>query len=75
MPDDFIDAATTGNLVLVLAIAVIALAGVVGFLFKLIVDELRRGRQRAESLTDKALAAFDKLADTTEAALDELRRK
>ena len=79
---DLIDAATAGNLNLVLAIIVVALAGTVGYLFKLVVDELRKGRERAEKLTDQANATnskfadtFDRLADTTEAALKELRNR
>ena len=81
MPD-LIDAATAGNLNLVLAIIVVALSGAVGYLFKLVVDELRKGRERAEKLTDQANVTnakfadtFDRLADTTEAALNELRKQ
>ena len=79
---DLIDAATAGNLNLVLAIIVVALAGAVVYLFKLVLDELRKGRDRAEKLTDvanetnsKFADTFDRLADTTEAALNELRNR
>ena len=79
---DLIDAATAGNLYLVLAIIVVALSGTVGYLFKALLDELRKGRERAEKLTDAANVTnskfadtFDRLADTTEAALQELRNR
>ena len=72
---DLIDAATRGNLVLVLAIAVVALSGAVAYLFRLVVKELHDRVKRAEHLTDLANAANDKLAELFEAALHELRGK
>lgn len=72
MPD-IVDAAASGNLAIVLATIVVALAAIVGYLFKEIIKELRSRVQREENLTDTAIASFDKLAGTTEAALNELR--
>lgn len=74
MPD-LVDAAARGDLVLVLAIALVTLAGVIGFLFKLVVDEMRDRRKRAEQLTDTANNLNDKLADKFGAALEELRKR
>ena len=72
---DLIDAAVQRDIVLVLAIIVVALAGAVAFLFRLIVRELKERVHRAEHLTDLANAANDKLAELFEAALKELRGK
>lgn len=72
---DLIDAAARGDMVVLLAVIVVTLAGAVGYLFRLILRVADERRKREEGLTDKAIAAFDKLADTTEAALDELRKR
>ena len=72
---DIVDAAARGDLVLVLAIGLVTLAGAVGYLFRLILKVSDDRRKREEGLTDKAIDAFDKLAATTEAALDELRKR
>ena len=72
---DVIDAAARGDLVLVLAIGLVTLAGVIGYLFRLFLKVSEERRVREEKLTDKAIDAFDKLADTTGAALDELRKR
>jgi len=72
---DLVDAAARGDLVLVLAIGLVSLAGVIGFLFKLVVDEMRDRRKRAEQLTDTANSLNDKLADKFGAALEELRKR
>ena len=74
MPD-LVDAAARGDMVVLLAIIVVALASVVGFLFKLVIDEMRGRTKRAEHLTDEANELNDKLSDTFRAALDELRRR
>lgn len=80
MPDQIIDAATSGNVVLLLAIIVIVLGSVVGTLAVVIYRELRSRITRAERLTDKMVEAFDALgpatkhaAEVSEAALEELR--
>ena len=72
---DLPEAVRSGQIAVVLSVIVMALAGVVTLLFKMIVDELKRSRDTAERITAKALATFDKLADTTEAALNELRKR
>lgn len=74
MPE-FIDAAARGDVVILLALIVVALAGAVGYLFRLVVSDLKDRVQRAERLTDLANAANDKLAALFEAALNELRGK
>lgn len=72
---DLPEAVKSGEIAVVLAVIVMALAGVVTFLFKMIVDELKRSRDRAEAITKESLAAFDKLYLITQAALDELRKR
>jgi uncharacterized protein YdcH (DUF465 family) len=79
---DIVEAATRGDIVLLLAIGVVVLGGAVSFLFHLIIKELRARVDRAESLTDKAndtndkmADAFGRLEDTTRAAVEELRRR
>ena len=62
---DVIDAAARGDLVVLLAVIVTALAGAVTFLFRLIVKELQDRVKRAENLTDKALESFDGLEKAT----------
>lgn len=74
MPD-LVDAAASGNIVLLLSTIVVSLSAIIGFLFAQILKELRSRVAREERLTDTAIASFDKLAGTTEAALNELRAK
>ena len=66
---DLIDAAVRGDIVLLLAVIVVALAGSVTFLFHLIVKELRARVSRAESLTDKMVDTFDRLEEATTTAV------
>ena len=75
LPVDLIEAATQRDIVLLLAVIVVALAGAVGYLFRLVVNDLKDRVKRAEHLTDLATAANDKLAALFEAALRELRGK
>ena len=66
---DLIDAAVRGDIVLLLAVIVVALAGSVTFLFTLIVKELRARVTRAESLTDTMVETFDGLEEATRTAV------
>ena len=66
---DLIDAAVRGDIVLLLAVIVVALAGSVTFLFSLIVKELRARVARAESLTDTMVDTFDGLEEATKTAV------
>ena len=66
---DLIDAAVRGDLVVLLAVIVVALAGTVTFLFRLIVKEYQDRVKRAEILTDKALESFDGLEKATNTAV------
>ena len=68
MPE-IIDAAVRGDILLLLAVIVVALAGSVTFLFHLIVKELRSRVSRAESLTDKMVETFDGLEEATKTAV------
>ena len=70
---EIVDAAVQRDIVLLLALIVVLLGGIVGFLFAMVVKELKSRVKREEGLTDTAIASFDKLAGTTEAALNELR--
>ena len=74
MPE-VIDAAVRGDIVLLLALVTVTLASAVGYLFRLIVRELKERVVRAEHLTDIANSANDELAKLFEAALRELRGK
>ena len=78
---DIIDAAAKGDIVLLLAVGVVTLSGIVGYLFKKLIDELTHRASRAEVLVDgmkesydTLAAATDKAADVAQAALEELRR-
>ncbi len=80
MPE-VISAAAKGDIVLLLAVGVVTLSGIVGYLFKKLVDELTHRANRAEVLVDgmresydTLAAATDKAADVAQAALEELRR-
>ena len=66
---DLIEAATSGNIVLLLAVIVTLLGGAVVFLFHLIVKELRARVTRAEGLTDKMVETFDGLEEATKTAV------
>ena len=66
---EIIDAAVRGDIVLLLAVIVVALAGSVTFLFSLIVKELRARVARAESLTDTMVDTFDGLEEATKTAV------
>ena len=66
---DVIEAATSGNIVLLLAVIVTLLGGAVVFLFHLIVKELRARVTRAEGLTDKMVETFDGLEEATKTAV------
>ena len=79
---EIIDAATSGNMVLLLAVIVVILGGLVSVLGVVIFREMKARIARAESLTDAMVEAFDDLgpatkhsADVAQAALDELRRR
>ena len=71
MPD-FVDAAQ-GGIVVLLAAIVSALGIVVGFLFSVILKELRSRASRAEALTDTANMLLDKAVEGFQVALNELR--
>ena len=66
---DLIEAVQSGSIALVLAVIVVALAGTVFVLFRLIVAEMRARVVRAESLTDRALDTFDGLEEATRTAV------
>jgi hypothetical protein len=66
---DIIDAATKGELAVVLAIGLVALAGVVAFLFRTILKVYEERVKRAESLTDKMVETFDGLEQATQTAV------
>ena len=66
---DVIDAAVQRDIVLLLAIGVVTLAGVVAFLFKLLLAEKSSRVTRAEGLTDKMVEAFDGLESATQTAV------
>jgi gas vesicle protein len=66
---DIIDAATKGDIALLLAAIVVILGGAVSFLFSLIVKEMRGRVTRAESLTDKMMETFDGLEEATKMAV------
>lgn len=79
---DVIDAAAKGDLAVVLAIGLVALAGAVTFLFRTVVKVYQERVARAESLTDRMVETFDGLEEATKTAvavardsLDELKRK
>ena len=79
---DIIDAATKGELAVVLAIGLVTLAGAVAFLFRTILKVYSERVARAESLTDRMVETFDKLEESTTTAvavardaIDELRRR
>ena len=74
---DLVEAATKGELTLILALTVgiVALAGVVVYLFRMVVKVYEARVARAESLTDKANENNDRLARLFQGALDELRRR
>ena len=66
---DIIKAATSGDIVLLLAIIVVILGGVVGTLFWLLIKEMRGRVTRAEELTDRANDLFDRLETSTNTAV------
>ena len=66
---DFIDAATSGNIVLLLAVIVLALAGAVGLLFRLLIAEKTARVKRAEEQFDKQGQLFDELSENFEVAV------
>ena len=66
---DLIDATKSGEIALVLAVIVLALSAVVGFLFKLLLNEKTERVKRAEALTDKQGALFDSLEESTKSAV------
>ena len=68
MPE-LIDAAARGDIVVLLAVIVVALGGSVAFLFRLIVKEYQARVTRAESLTDRMVDTFDKLEQATTTAV------
>lgn len=78
---DIVDAAVSGDIVLLLAAMVVILGGVISVLAVVVYREMRGRIERSEGLTDAMVAAFDdlgpatqKAADVAQAALDELRR-
>ena len=60
---DIIDAAVRGDIVLLLAVIVVALAGVVGFLFKLLLAEKTARVKRSEELFESQGKLFDNLEE------------
>ena len=58
---EIIDAAVQRDIVLLLAVIVVALAGVVGFLFKLLLAEKTARVKRSEEQFDEQGELFDKL--------------
>ena len=79
---DLIDAATKGDITVLLAVIVVILGGTVASLFWLLIKEMRERVKRAEALTDRANENFDGLEEATktavgiaQATLDELRRR
>jgi flagellar basal body-associated protein FliL len=66
---DIIDAAVQRDIVLLLAVIVVALAGAVGFLFRLLIKEKDARVKRSEELTDKQGALFDSLEESTKQAV------
>lgn len=72
---DIVDAAARGDLVLVLAIGLVTLAAVIGYLFRLFLKVSDERREREEGLTDAANQLNDRLARNFETALDELRKR
>ena len=86
---DIIDAATRGDIAVLLAIGLVTLAGAVAFLFRTILKVYSERVKRAEDLTDRMVETFDSLeaatttavavardnADVAKQALDELRRR
>ena len=67
--DGIIDAAAKGDVALLLAAITVILGGAVGFMFNVIVKELRARVERAESLTDRAINTFDGLEKATTTAV------
>jgi hypothetical protein len=72
---DVIEAAASGNITILLAVIVVSLSAIIAFLFREVLKELRNRVEREEELTDTAIASFDKLATSMEAALTELRAR
>ena len=66
---DLIEAATSGNIVLLLAVIVLALAGAVGLLFRLLIAEKTARVKRAEEQFDKQGQLFDELSENFEVAV------
>ena len=66
---DLIDAATQGQLAMVLAIGLVTLAGAVAFLFRTIIKVYQERVDRAEKLTDKMVDTFDGLEKATNTAV------
>lgn len=60
---DLIDAAVQRDIVLLLAVIVVALAGVVGFLFKLLLAEKTARVKRSEDLFEAHGRLFDSLEE------------
>ena len=67
--EEIVKAATSGDIMHLLAVIVTLLGGAVVFLFHLIVKELRARVTRAEGLTDKMVETFDGLEDATKTAV------
>ena len=66
---DIVDAATKGDLALVLAIGLVTLAGAVAFLFRTIIKVYQERVDRAEKLTDRMVDTFDGLEKATNTAV------
>lgn len=60
---DLIDAAVQRDIVLLLAVIVVALAGVVAFLFKLLISEKSARVKRSEDLFESQGKLFDRLEE------------
>lgn len=79
---DLVDAATKGDIALVLAIGLVTLAGAVAILFRTIIKVYQERVERSEKLTDRMVDTFDGLEEATKTAvavardsLDELKRR
>ena len=67
--EEIVKAATSGDIMHLMAVIVTLLGGAVVFLFHVIVKELRARVTRAEGLTDKMVDTFDGLEKATNTAV------
>ena len=71
--DEIVKAATSGDMVLLLALIVVALSGIVGFLFKLLLAEKTARVKRAEKQFEDQGKLFDGLASNFATAISVAR--